>query len=104
MIAKTPPPPYYAVVFTSLRSNIDNGYSSMAMYMEELARQQPGFLGVESSRDETVGITVSYWDSLESIKAWKANMQHTVAQERGRAEWYTGYKTRICKVERDYEF
>ncbi len=104
MIAKTPPPPYYAVVFTSLRSDIDNGYSSMAMYMEELARQQPGFLGVESSRDEEVGITVSYWDSLESIKAWKANMQHTVAQERGRAEWYTGYKTRICKVERDYEF
>ncbi|PQJ11276.1 antibiotic biosynthesis monooxygenase [Flavipsychrobacter stenotrophus] len=104
MIAQTPPPPYYAVVFTSLRSDIDNGYSSMAMYMEELAREQPGFLGVESSRDEAVGITVSYCDSLESIKAWKANMQHTVAQERGRAEWYTGYKTRICKVERDYEF
>lgn len=104
MIAQTPPPPYYAVVFTSLRSDIDNGYSSMAMYMEELAREQPGFLGVESSRDEAVGITVSYWDSLESIKAWKANMQHIVAQERGRAEWYTGYKTRICKVERDYEF
>lgn len=103
MIAQTPPPPYYAVIFTSLRSDIDTGYSSMAVYMEELARQQPGFLGVESARDE-VGITVSYWESLEAIKNWKANMQHTVAQQRGRAEWYTGYKTRICKVERDYEF
>jgi heme-degrading monooxygenase HmoA len=104
MIAKTPQPPYYAVIFTSLRSDVDNGYSSMAAYMEELAKQQPGFLGVESSRDDAVGVTVSYWDSLEAIKNWKANVEHSVAQQRGRAEWYTSYKTRICKVERDYEF
>lgn len=103
MIARTPQPPYYAVIFTSLRSDIDNGYASMAVHMEELASQQPGFLGVESAREE-VGITVSYWESLDAIKNWKANMQHSVAQQRGRDEWYTGYKTRICKVERDYEF
>lgn len=103
MIAQTPPPPYYAVIFTSLRSDVDNGYVSMAVHMEELASKQPGFLGVESAREE-VGITVSYWESLDAIKNWKANMQHAVAQQRGRDEWYTGYKTRICKVERDYEF
>ena len=103
MIAQTPQPPYYAVIFTSLRTGVDDGYSAMADEMEELARQQPGFLGVESAREET-GITVSYWESLEAIKNWKANSRHLLAQKYGRDKWYTHYKTRICVVERDYQF
>ncbi len=75
----------------------------MADRMLELAAQQPGFLGVESARDG-VGITVSYWRHLESIKAWKANAEHLVAQQTGRADWYRQYKTRIARVERDYGF
>ena len=101
MIANTPPPPYYAVIFTSLRTDTDDGYYTMTELMEEEARRQPGFLGVESARDG-VGITVSYWDSLESIKRWKEHMQHAAAQRMGREKWYSGYKVRICKVERDY--
>ncbi len=102
-IASTPQPPYYAVIFTSLRTGGDNDYGTMADRMVELAIQQPGCLGFESAR-EGLGITVSYWDSLESIKAWKANTEHLVAQRKGRAQWYKSYKTRICKVERDYGF
>lgn len=100
-IANTPKPPYYAVIFTSLRTDIDQGYAEMARRMVELASRQPGFLGVESAREE-VGITVSYWADLESIKAWKADIEHREAQRLGRELWYSAFKTRICKVERDY--
>ena len=102
MIARTPPPPYYAVIFTSLRTDDDDaGYQAMAQQMDALAAQQPGYLGVESAR-EGVGITVSYWRDLASIRAWKANAAHLVAQRTGRSTWYTDYRTRIAKVERDY--
>jgi heme-degrading monooxygenase HmoA len=102
-IAATPSPPYYAVIFTSLRTAGDKGYGKMAEVMEKLAATQPGFLGIESARDG-VGITVSYWESLEAIAAWKANATHLVAQQRGRDAWYEEFKVRICRVERDYAF
>lgn len=101
MIAKTPEPPYYAVIFTSLRTEGDDGYSAMADAMAELAIEQPGYLGIESARDG-LGITVSYWESLEAIKNWKENMKHRAAQKLGREKWYSSFMTRICKVERDY--
>ena len=101
MIANTPKPPYYAVIFTSLRTGDDAGYDAMAQRMEELAAQQPGFLGVESARDG-LGITVSYWESEAAIAAWKRNAEHLVAQERGQREWYSAYRTRVCRVEREY--
>ena len=101
MIAKTPTPPYYAVIFTSLRTEGDDGYADTAQRMVELAADQPGYLGVESARDG-LGITVSYWDSLEAIKNWKAHAEHRLAQQMGREKWYSAYKTRVCKVERDY--
>jgi len=103
MIAQTPVAPYYAVIFTSLRTEGDNGYGDMSVEMATLAAEQEGFLGVESARNE-LGITVSYWESLEAIKNWKANTRHLVAQKQGRDAWYAHYKVRICKVERDYEF
>jgi heme-degrading monooxygenase HmoA len=103
MISQTPRPPYYAVIFTSIRTEGDNGYESMGDRMVELAKVQDGFLGVESARSE-IGITVSYWENLESIKAWKANAEHLIAQEKGKGIWYRSYITRICKVERDYTF
>lgn len=101
LIAHTPVPPYYAVIFTSQRTDGDNGYGEMAVRMVELASRQPGFLGVESAREE-VGITVSYWSDLESIKHWKADMEHQEAQRAGRERWYSAFKVRIAKVERDY--
>jgi len=103
MIAQTPNPPYYAVIFTSVRTEGDNGYSEMSDQMVELARQQDGFLGVESARSE-IGITVSYWRDLESIRKWRENMEHSQARKKGREEWYQSFKTRIAKVERDYGF
>lgn len=102
--AKTPKPPYYAVVFTSQRTDGDRGYGEMAKKMEELASQQQGFLGVESVRDSRLGITVSYWDSLDAIRIWKENSAHKFAQEKGKEEWYENYTVRVCKVERAYSF
>lgn len=101
MIAKTPAPPYFAVIFTSIRTEGDNGYSFMGERMMNLAKEQEGFLGVESARND-LGITVSYWRDLESMKKWKMNTEHMMAQEKGRTEWYKSFKTRISKVERDY--
>jgi heme-degrading monooxygenase HmoA len=94
---------YYAVIFTSTRTEIEAGYAETAIKMLELAKVQPGFMGVESARNE-IGITVSYWESLEAIQKWKTNMEHLQAQENGRATWYKNYKVRIAKVEREYEF
>lgn len=102
LIAKTPKPPYYAVIFSNHRTNIEEGYELMAIKMIELAAKQPGFLGVESVR-ENLGVTVSYWTDLESIKKWKENVEHSEAQKLGYEKWYRAFKTRIAKVERDYE-
>ena len=94
---------YYAVIFTSTRTEVEAGYAEMAIKMVELAKAQPGFIAMESARNE-IGITVSYWESLEAIKNWKANMEHLDAQEKGKTTWYKNYKVRIAKVEREYEF
>ncbi len=103
-IAHTPAAPYYAVIFTSLRHARDgDGYGAMADTMMAMAARQPGYLGVESARED-VGITVSYWSSLEAIAAWKRESEHQLAQRLGRQGWYSAYKVRICRVERDYGF
>lgn len=101
MIAETPQPPYYAVIFTSMRTSGDQGYTAMAQQMLELAARQPGFLGIESAR-AGIGITVSYWASLESVRRWKCDLAHREAQRLGRETWYSDYRVRIAKVERDY--
>jgi len=103
MIANTPQPPYYAVIFTSLRTAGDNNYGKTSEKMITLAAKQAGFLGVESAR-ENVGITVSYWKSLEAIKQWKQHTEHSLAREKGRQLWYKTFKVRICKVEKAYGF
>lgn len=102
-IAKTPQAPYYSVIFTSLLNEDDTGYKEMSERMVVLASKQSGFLGIESAR-ESVGITVSYWANLESIKKWKTQFEHQVAQTIGREKWYSTYKVRIAKVEKDYGF
>jgi len=102
--------PYYAVIFTSTLTKDTIGYSEMAQKMEALAKTQTGFLGIDSARENTstalsgaLGITVSYWKSLEAIKTWKQHSEHLIAQQKGRNQWYSWYNTRICKVEREYE-
>lgn len=95
--------PYYAVIFTTLLNDDLTGYLETAERMEELAKEQEGYLGIESTRNE-VGITVSYWKDLDSIVAWKNNVEHTEARNKGREQWYKQYQLRICKVEREYGF
>jgi len=103
-IAQTPEPPYFAVIFTSLRTETDeSGYAAMAAEMDALARRQPGFLGVESTRGvDRLGITVSYWASEEAILAWKRVADHLGAQRIGRERWYANYTLRVARVERSY--
>ncbi len=101
--APTPKPPYYAVIFTSVRTEGDDGYAQMAERMVELAQKQKGFLGVESAR-EGVGITVSYWKDRESIDRWKADAEHRIAQRLGKEKWYAAYRIRIAKVEEERVF
>jgi heme-degrading monooxygenase HmoA len=101
--AATPAPPYYAVIFTSRRTAVDDGYGAVADRMVELARKQRGFLGVESTRGaDGLGITVSYWVSEADIAAWKANAEHRVAQLAGNRKWYEHFEVRIARVERAY--
>lgn len=102
-IAKTPDPPYYAVIFTSYLTDETGGYAEMADEMEKLAREQKGFLGIESARDG-IGITVSYWKDSDSIRNWRENAAHLAAQKKGYEKWYKSFATRVCKVERDNIF
>jgi heme-degrading monooxygenase HmoA len=103
--AATPDPPYYAVIFTRVRTAIDDGYEAEAEKMWRLAREQPGFLGLESvASDDRTGITVSYWSSPEAIAAWKQNVEHLMAQKKGREAWYSRYELRVARVERAYGF
>jgi heme-degrading monooxygenase HmoA len=103
-LASTPKPPYTAVIFTSIRTDDDAaGYAEMATRMDALATEQPGYLGIESAREE-VGITVSYWRSPEDARAWKRVAEHQLAQELGRGRWYRTYRVRVATVERDYGF
>jgi heme-degrading monooxygenase HmoA len=95
--------PYYAVIFTSTKIEAINNYADIANRMVELAATQQGFMGVESARNE-IGITVSYWESLEAIKNGKNNAEHLIAQQLGKDLFYQSYTTRICKVEREYSF
>ncbi len=104
MAASTPQPPYYAVIFTSQRTDGDNGYADTADRMVELAADQPGFLGIETARGpDGAGITVSYWASLHAIDVWRNHAEHRLAQEKGRTTWYAHYAVRIAKIERAYD-
>jgi heme-degrading monooxygenase HmoA len=105
-LARTPPPPYYAVIFTSIRTADDpDGYAAAAARMEELAAAQPGFLGIESARGaDGVGITVSYWSSLDAIRRWREHAEHQAAQARGRSDWYARFSLRVCRVEAEHGF
>ena len=103
MIANTPAPPYYAVIFSNMRTEIEEGYAETATEMVRLAEAQEGYLGHESVRDG-LGITISYWANLDSVRLWKQQTDHLLAQRMGREKWYSAYKTRICLVERDYGF
>jgi heme-degrading monooxygenase HmoA len=99
--ASTPQPPYYAVIFTSQRTSVDDGYGAVADRMEALAAEQPGFLGIDSARgSDGFGITVSYWASLEAIAAWRAHAEHRIAQSAGRKKWYGHFEVRVARVER----
>ena len=97
----TPTPPYYAVIFTSKRTEGDNGYSEMSELVSEIVKSQPGFLGIESAVSE-IGISVSYWKDLESIRLWQQNADHIKAKAKGKEVWYSQYKVRIAKVEKEY--
>ena len=95
--------PYYAVIFTSTQNESIEGYAEMSEKMVALAKQQSGYLGMGSAR-ENVGITVSYWESLDAIKNWKQQNDHLKAQQKGRQDWYNWYNVKICKVGHEYEF
>jgi heme-degrading monooxygenase HmoA len=105
-LATTPEPPYYAVIFASLRNKQDDaGYAAAAERMAQLASEQPGYLGVDSVRDAIgIGITVSYWSTEAAIAAWRRHAEHTLAREQGRKSWYAEYELRVAKIERAYGF
>ncbi|WP_406417822.1 antibiotic biosynthesis monooxygenase [Streptomyces sp. NBC_00873] len=103
--ASLPAPPYYAVVFTAVRTAGDNGYGETDERLLKLAADQPGFLGVDSARGaDGLGITVSYWRDEDSIAAWRDHAEHALARAHGREHWYASFSLHVAKVERAYGF
>ncbi|MFG2652740.1 antibiotic biosynthesis monooxygenase family protein [Streptomyces sp. NPDC048436] len=112
-LAPVPPfePPYYTVVFTSVRTvpddeeGGDDGYDATSTRMDEIVASVPGFLGMESARTPGgLGITVGYFRDEDAIKEWRGDAEHRAAQKRGRGEWYEKYSVHVAKVERSYGF
>jgi heme-degrading monooxygenase HmoA len=99
---RPPEPPYTAVIFTSTRTEGDQGYTVMGERMQELAKAQPGYLGYESVREGAFGITVSYWTDDDAAAAWKQVHEHAITQERGRTTWYADYRVHVATVTRAY--
>lgn len=97
-------PPYYAVIFTNIRTDNDQGYAQTAEHMTALAAEQPGYISFESISEGNRGISISYWKDLDSIKNWKNIAEHLTAQKLGQEKWYKSYTTRIAKVEREYSY
>ena len=102
--ANTPRPPYYAAIFSSTGAGAHEGYTEDTETVLELAKKHPGFLGIEAAGDEDLSIAVSYWDSDETIRAFKQIAEHLIIQKRGRETYYKSYMMRIARVERDYDF
>jgi heme-degrading monooxygenase HmoA len=103
MLSPLAHPPYFAVIFSSVRTPSDHGYAAAAARMDELAKVQPGYLGIDSARSD-IGITVSYWRDLESVRLWKNQVEHLAIQQRGRAAWYSRYTVRVARIEYEYDF
>ena len=102
--APLPDPPYYAVIFTTKRTDVDAGYADMAESMDQLAASMPGYIGIESARNQGgASITVSYWENEEAMLNWRQNAKHELAQKLGKERWYEHYILRVAKVERQYE-
>jgi len=106
MPADTPPPPYFAVIFTTIRNEQPgDGYAETADRMEELAAAQPGYLGIESARGpDGLGITVSYWTTEAAAREWGRNAEHLLAQKHGRDKWYRQFTLRACIVQHTRSF
>jgi heme-degrading monooxygenase HmoA len=103
-LANTPAPPYFAVIFTSVKAPDNDGYAQTADEMLRLAAAQPGFLGVESAGDEALSITVSYWETEDAIANWRQHADHRAAQKAGQERWYRAYALRVARVERARTF
>ena len=100
-LARTPAPPYVAVIFSNVQTDDLDGYDETAVRMEQLAAEQPGYLGFEAARSG-LGIAVSYWATDADARAWKQVADHAEAQRLGRERWYASYRVRIATVEREY--
>ncbi len=97
----------YVVIFVSqLKESSAPKYYEMAQEMHQLAVTMDGFLGIDSSaRDaEYQGITISYWRDLESIKNWKNQSDHLIAQQIGKREFYQFFHLEVAKIEKSYDF
>ena len=97
-------PPYYAVVFSSVRRPSIPEYAAAGQRMTELTAAQPGFLGIEELNEGQRGITISYWADLDSIQAWKKNAEHQMAQAKGQKFWYERFELKVARVAKAYGF
>ena len=103
-IARTPEPPYYAVIFTSINAEVDHEeHDRTSQRLVEVAQSYKGFLGIEPARNaDGSGVAAIYWTDLDSIRAFSRDPEHRVAKRKGRETWYSHYMIRICRVEREY--
>ena len=78
------------VLFRSrLTPEAANGYGAMAEQMSKLARSSPGFIAEKGFvAEDGERLTVVWWENEETLKQWRNNAEHLIAQKTGREKWY----------------
>jgi heme-degrading monooxygenase HmoA len=106
-LLRTPSPPYYAVISTSIRPMEGSAdYDTTMEAMIRLVKEMPGFLGAESSVElkdnKYYKVSTVYWRDLKSLSAWRHDVAHVKAKEHGAAHFYLEHNIRVCQVIEHY--
>ena len=90
-------------VVTVFRNRLDPAgathYGPRAEEMEALARSMPGFVDVKSFvADDGERVTISTFADEASVRAWREQAEHRVAQAEGRSTYYDEYSIQVCET------
>lgn len=96
----------YAVIFeVKVKESGKDEYLSIAAKLKEQLVNMDGFISIErftSLVEEGKILSLSFWESEEVIKKWKANLDHIEAQTKGRTSLFEDYRIRVAHVVKDY--
>ena len=92
----------YAVIFRAEIDQFEEGYTTVARKLRSIALNEYGCTEFVALTEGSQEVAISYWSSLEQIKAWKQHPEHLKAQRLGKSKWYQSYQVQIVEILREY--